>query len=460
MTDKPFSHIGLFEESNFKRNKTFLTVAWVSIVGLLMLLPAYGLGYILIPGFPGMTMMILNLVSIFVIFLSLRIQKKHHLETAVLFYLGAMNLAFFVGFFFLGGVLSPLIIILPVLTMFAALLGGRRAAVASAFVGLVIIFSVSLFEAVGWLPDPRLSSALLRALYIFLISFTLLTTVLLLNQFVQSNEVAFSELQRSSIDLAEATKRAEELAEAERAAYERESRQGRQLHAVIREYTLFLEDITDGNYEKHLELDQVAEMKELPEELLSLGRYLNATVESLVSALTDLQAAQRIYLRQSWEAFVQAGVAPGGYHYKALNAQEEIHVDVDENAWLTPMSQAVRSQDIATEGLSLAIPLDTRGQVIGALGIKRANGEEWSEDEITLVNAIGDQLAQTIDNLRLLEDTGRRAAREKAASDVAASIRAEVEIEAVLERALSELGRVLAAERGVARLTLGEQQED
>jgi GAF domain-containing protein len=125
------------------------------------------------------------------------------------------------------------------------------------------------------------------------------------------------------------------------------------------------------------------------------------------------------------------------------------------------MTQAVRARHIVADPGLLAVPIASgaRAQLIGALGVRREGAEAWSEDELALLSTVTDQLAQTLENLRLLDETTRRAAREQLAGEITGRIREAVEIEAVLERALSELGRAFVAERGAAYLTLNEQDE-
>ncbi len=108
----------------------------------------------------------------------------------------------------------------------------------------------------------------------------------------------------------------------------------------------------------------------------------------------------------------------------------------------------------------MGITLTIRGAVIGALGLKRKKFSSWTEDEVIMVRDIVDQLSQTLERLRLVDDISRKAALEGTASKVSASIRAEVDIEAVLERAISELGVALQADSGYAQLSFAEKRED
>jgi len=84
-----------------------------------------------------------------------------------------------------------------------------------------------------------------------------------------------------------------------------------------------------------------------------------------------------------------------------------------------------------------------RGEVIGALSARRDSETEWSQDEIALIQAVTDQLAQTMDGIRLLDETQRRAARERLLREVTARVRSSTDPETVLKSLLREVGTVL-----------------
>jgi signal transduction histidine kinase len=52
----------------------------------------------------------------------------------------------------------------------------------------------------------------------------------------------------------------------------------------------------------------------------------------------------------------------------------------------------------------LAVPLVLRGEVIGVLGIKREETQDWAEDEVSAVEAVADQLTRALENARLSQE--------------------------------------------------------
>lgn len=93
---------------------------------------------------------------------------------------------------------------------------------------------------------------------------------------------------------------------------------------------------------------------------------------------------------------------------------------------------------------TITIPVKLRGHTIGALNIKSpTRNRKWSQDEIDLVQAVSDRLALALDNVRLLQESQRRAAKEAKIGEVSARIGASVNMRNVLQTAVEELGRAL-----------------
>ena len=95
-------------------------------------------------------------------------------------------------------------------------------------------------------------------------------------------------------------------------------------------------------------------------------------------------------------------------------------------------------------GTMIAVPIPVRGQVVGALNFRRAGQEDtWTDEEIAMLNAMADQLGQALDNARLFEDTQRRAARDRMLGQVTTRMRETLDIDAVLQTAIREIGEAM-----------------
>jgi GAF domain-containing protein len=90
---------------------------------------------------------------------------------------------------------------------------------------------------------------------------------------------------------------------------------------------------------------------------------------------------------------------------------------------------------------TMAVPVKFRDQLIGIIHIEsNESNRNWTEDEITLVQAISDRAALALENARLLEDSQRRAAKEQAIGEISTKLGATADIESILRTAVRELG--------------------
>jgi GAF domain-containing protein len=102
---------------------------------------------------------------------------------------------------------------------------------------------------------------------------------------------------------------------------------------------------------------------------------------------------------------------------------------------------------------ALVAPIQLRGEVIGALGLQEiADGRTWTRDEVALVEAVADQMALAIENIRLLDETRQRAQRDRLIADITAQVRASMDVERIMRTAVRGLGTALGTNRAYIRL--------
>jgi GAF domain-containing protein len=310
-------------------------------------------------------------------------------------------------------------------------------------IGALGIFFVSVAN------DVAVGTGLYK--FVYTVEYAYMSLILLMT-YVLSNaiEQALSTAQQREHELAEAHRQTQQAAQAEQEARQREEGVTQYLRRAVQEYNAVLERVASGDYSARLVLDEAAPTHEGVGEMVKLGQRLNATIESLVAALRDLQAVQRQYVREAWESFTQTYTAPRGVRY------HDMKVEPTDQAWLAPMTQAVQAKGVTVNESGMALPITLRGEVIGALGACRQEQAVWSDEDMALAETISGQLAQTIEGLRLLDETQRRAARERLAGEITARMHETLDVETVLRTALDEMYRALGLGEIVIRLATQE----
>jgi GAF domain-containing protein/HAMP domain-containing protein len=96
----------------------------------------------------------------------------------------------------------------------------------------------------------------------------------------------------------------------------------------------------------------------------------------------------------------------------------------------------------------LAAPIVLRGEIIGALGVEEAQTDRvWSEADRALIQAVANEVAIAVDNARLIEQTERRAQRERLIAEITRKMLSAGDLNSIVQIAGQELGRALQLDR-------------
>jgi GAF domain-containing protein len=179
-------------------------------------------------------------------------------------------------------------------------------------------------------------------------------------------------------------------------------------------------------------------------------------------ALGVLRRAYGEVSRRSWAEFVSAR-SDWGYRYaagKVMPVSPELHGEGGPWPERAQASEGTRPGGEGGNGegdRALAIPLKVRDQTIGVLGFrKRAQEGAWTREETELLHTLIGQLEVALESARLYQDTQRRAAEEQLLGEVTARMRETLDVDAVLQTAIQEIGAALGLSRVEVRM--GEPQ--
>ena len=169
------------------------------------------------------------------------------------------------------------------------------------------------------------------------------------------------------------------------------------------------------------------------------------------AALTEAKATQRQYTLQAWETYgaknrrkIYEHMRPG--EMSSINAlpPEVSQAIADKRLIITlpPESEIATDNGWTTSPASTVIvPLTIRDEVIGVLGLQETDtSREWLPEEIVIIETVAREIAQAAENLRLLDETQQRAAREKRVNEIGEKIQAAQSLEEALRIAVKEVG--------------------
>ena len=184
-------------------------------------------------------------------------------------------------------------------------------------------------------------------------------------------------------------------------------------------------------------------------------RLLDQTQE----ALAEMEATQRRYLQRAWSEF-ERRLAQKQYEIArpgAAPVNEEFAAKI-QAAMAAREPQVIRHDDEEGPARSvLIVPSLLRGELVGGVTIEDNSGErEWTDDEIALMEAVAERMAMVAENLRLLDESQRRAARERLTSEITSRMRESLNIDTILQTAIREMGEGL----GIAEVEVQMESEE
>jgi len=152
------------------------------------------------------------------------------------------------------------------------------------------------------------------------------------------------------------------------------------------------------------------------------------TAESFEATQKALQESERIYrsyIRQEWRTLI--------------SSQEHAGFEYDIKG-VRPVLDTQNAKGGKKLKGSTTIPIKIRDEVIGALSIQGDNEHNIDQDEVDIAEAIAERVALAIENTRLIEDSQRRAAKERTIGDISGRLGSLTDIDSIIQTAIQELG--------------------
>ena len=168
-----------------------------------------------------------------------------------------------------------------------------------------------------------------------------------------------------------------------------------------------------------------------------------------------LEAERRAYGEITRAAWAEFSRRQQGYICKSNQAPVPA-----AGSWRPDMVAAQRaSESVQVDETTLALPIQARDESIGVVYLrKQADEGEWDDRELALMSNLVEQLGVALESARLYEDTQRRAARERMVSEVTAKMRESLDMDSVMQSAVSQMREALDIAEVEIRLEPGEAE--
>jgi len=200
-----------------------------------------------------------------------------------------------------------------------------------------------------------------------------------------------------------------------------------------------------------------------------LADQLSAAIESaqlvqqVEGTLTELTKANRAQVQQVWQTAVNRSAA-SSFEYDGLQMRAvPQNISAELLAELKNGIPIVYEEKIGASNFkaSLLIPLMVLDQIIGVIGLEQDDPSKgWTEDEIAVAQAAANRAALTLENARLLEESLRRASKERTIFESTSRIGSALNIENILQITAEELERVLGDSEVIIQFNRDSQADE
>ncbi|MEE8390382.1 MAG: GAF domain-containing protein, partial [Anaerolineae bacterium] len=197
--------------------------------------------------------------------------------------------------------------------------------------------------------------------------------------------------------------------------------------------------------------------------------------EETLQALADVLVGQLGYA-SSWLALVDKqtqtlkGIAGAGMSENIITTQIRLDAQARDPAVQAVLNrEPVVISDVSTDeraanlsqrareklGCLVETPILIGNEAVGVIAVSRpASMPEISARDVEVLQAVADQAAVALQNIRLLEEAQRRAVQERRIYEITSKIRRSSNIATILQTAVEELGQTLQTDRALVRLVV------
>ncbi len=172
-------------------------------------------------------------------------------------------------------------------------------------------------------------------------------------------------------------------------------------------------------------------------------------VQQVEGTIKELNITNRVQTKRNWDTTrteQNLGYEYDGFQIQAVpqNLPHQLMRQLEDGRPIIMKQDAANHNGGRAAQNTLMVPLVLSGQVIGVIGIERDNPDlDWTNEEISIVEAAANRAAITLENARLLEESQRRALKERTISESTSRISTALSVENILSITAEELERVI-----------------
>jgi GAF domain-containing protein len=165
-----------------------------------------------------------------------------------------------------------------------------------------------------------------------------------------------------------------------------------------------------------------------------------------ISALSEARSAYQKFIETGWHNYMEKSTQLGFQYSNRLIQPLTGSLDRPEITAVLDTGDTVTDSTVGMKLAvpTIAVPVKVRGTTIGVIDIRSINpNRNWEKSDITAAQTIADRLAFALENARLINESQKRVARERAISDMSSKIGSSMDVNTILQQTVQELGKLI-----------------
>jgi GAF domain-containing protein len=220
---------------------------------------------------------------------------------------------------------------------------------------------------------------------------------------------------------------------------------------VVGSRTLAVLDVQSTRYEAFSDEDLMLLTKLA--DLVAVTLDNRGLRERAEKAQTELEAIRQQNVREAWQSAIGGPENAPVYAYTENGGLAPTSL---KTAWTPEIAKAMLLGQTFTlndngNASTLVLPINLRGQSIGALELQHKQGRRWQPEEIEAVGTVVERLALALETVRLSQASVRRAARERVIRDISDAMQRATDLETLMRVTAQELNRAINGSRTYVR---------
>ena len=175
-------------------------------------------------------------------------------------------------------------------------------------------------------------------------------------------------------------------------------------------------------------------------------------VQQVEKTYSELNKAYSLQTQNAWRSSIDQYERPG-YEYDGIQVRpvsqslpEDLRKQLENGEPIVVQENDEHEHKESGKKSVLMVPLKVLNQVIGVIGLEQDDPNHvWTDEEISIAQAAATRAGITLENARLLEESQRRAIKERTIFDATERIGSALNIENILYATAEEIERVLGS---------------